>query len=302
MIEAHIFRPPSRLPVLFNLTLILLLSVGGFFSFWQASQAGVGPVFLLYLLRSLLAVGLIPLLVYRFISFYRSAYQLERDGVQLRWGLRIEDIPMDKIQWIQAMKDLEGELPLPRVRWPGSVVGTRRLQDSSVVEFMASRTTGIVLIAAGEKYYAITPADPDGFVRLYERLNELGSLTPIPARSVYPSFLLARFWMDIPARNVLIASLLLGIVLLAWVSFLIPTREMFPLRLGSDGSPMELAPSVRLLLLPVIYGIIFTTDFLGGLYFFRHPERRTHAFVLWGAGLVTVIFFLAALLFIQFSG
>lgn len=287
--------------MLFNLTLILFLSAGGLYCFWQASKAEVGPLFLLYLAPSILAVGLIPFLVYWFISFYNSAYELERDGVRLRWGLRVEHIPMNKVLWIQAWKDLEGELPLPRIRWPGSVVGTRRLQDSSVVEFMASRTSGIVLIAVDGKYYAVTPADPDGFVSLYERLNELGSLTPLASQSVYPSFLLARFWQDIPARNVAIASLGLGVVLLAWVSLLIPSREMFPLRFGPDGAPVEMAPSVRLILLPVLYGMIFTADFLGGLYFFRNPEGRPHAFLLWCAGLVTAVLFLAAVLFIQLS-
>jgi hypothetical protein len=118
-----------------------------------------------------------------------------------------------------------------------------------VIEFMAGRADRLVLIATPHRLYAISPADPEQFLRTYRRLTELGSIAPLPARSVYPTFALRCFWEDRVARWLLLLGALLAFSLLAFVAT-DPGRE------GGDALQLqrrggEFALAVRLLLLPI---------------------------------------------------
>lgn len=278
--------------------LFVLLALSAF-GFWQFSRSQYGVTFLLYLLAGLVPLLLIPLILYRLYSIYRARYHVERDGITLQWGLRAEVIPMDKIEWIHPISELDGKLPLPRIRWPGALIGVRRLADGTQVEFLAGSLDGLVLISLGDRYFAVSPADPAGFVAAYQKYTELGSLAPLQPLSVYPSFLLARFWRERLARALFLAGLGLCVILLAWVILIIPSRAEVPLRLDPSGAALDMVPSVRLLLLPVLAAVIFAVDFLAGLFFYRSPDGRPTAFLFWLAGMLTPVLFLVAVGFIQ---
>lgn len=288
-----------RTPVIFQVVLLFVLFGLAAFGFWQFTRAPGDSQSLIFFLSGTVALLITPWLVYRLISLYRSFYTVQRDGIRLQWGLRVEDIPMDRIEWITPVADLEGKLPLPLIRWPGSIIGVRKLPDGSTVEFMSSSLENLVLISVRDRYFAISPADPQGLVNAYQKFTELGSVTPLPSRSVYPSFLLARFWGERLARAMFLSGLVLSLVLFAWVMLIIPTRPEIPLRLDEVGAGIESAPSVRLLLLPVLSLLIFAADFLVGLFFYRLPEGRAAAFLFWLSGILTPVLFLFAVGFIQ---
>jgi hypothetical protein len=295
---SFIFYPPRRPGLIFQGAAILGLAAAGLLSLWEATQAQVGPVFLLYLLPALLALGVVPFLAYRAYAMWRAAYILERDGLHIYWGLRAEDIPMSSVKWMRLAGETQASLPMPLLRWPGAVLGVRRLPDGEQVEFLASQTRPLVLVATPERIYAISPHDPGEFLHRYQHFSELGSLAPLPARSVFPSFLLARVWSTLPARYLLLAGLVLSLILLAWVSLAIPLRPAISLGFSPDGIPAEPVPSVRLLLLPVLNGFFYLASVLAGLYFFRsegEPEANARvplAYLLWGSGALTPLLFL----------
>src|SRR3989304_2197012 len=133
---ARVFLPPRRLGILFHTAMVLMLSGAGLLGLGQASLAEAGPVFLFFLLPSILAVILVPYLLYRVYALWTASYILERDGIRLRWGLRAEDIPMDQVLWVEYAADLEEPLPLPWLRWPGNIAGVRRYPDGTLLEFM----------------------------------------------------------------------------------------------------------------------------------------------------------------------
>lgn len=301
MQSAYFFQPARNTGYIFHAIAIVALSTLGMSGLWKASQAEIGPVFLLYLLPALLAITLVPWLGYSLYALRGASYRIERDGIRLHWGLRGEDIPMDRVLWVRPAGQLEAQLPLPWLRWPGSVVGNRRLPDSAVLEFLASQSANLVLIGTSGKLYAISPENPEEFLQVYLRFMELGCLTPIPAQSVYPNFLLARFWSDLPARYLLLSGLSLSLLLLVWVSLAIPGRAQVPLRLAVGNIPLEEAPSVRLLLLPVLNAFFFIADLLLGLFFFRQNERKYLAYLLFGSGAATPLLFLLATGFILSS-
>lgn len=281
---------------------MLALGMGGAWGLYKATRAEVGPTFLLFLLLTLLAFSLVPVLAYRAYALWKASYTLERDGIRLRWGLREEVIPMDVVRWVRPADEIGFSLPFPRVRWPGAVLGVRRLPDGSQVEFLAAQTRPLVLIAAFGRVFAISPADPDQFLRTYQRLSELGSLTPLPSGSLYPAFLLARVWANKPARNLLLVGLILSLILLVVVSLLVPSRPVISLGFNPDGTPTAPVPSIRMLLLPFLNTFFYLADLLGGLFFYRREGGQDLAFLLWGSGVLTALFFLGALIFILGAG
>jgi hypothetical protein len=293
-----IFQPDRRFGQVFHLAAILLFVLIAGWGLWQAAQAIMGPVFLLFQVPFLLALGLVPLLVYRLYALRNSQYTLERDGIRIRWGLRVEEIPMTSVLWVHLASELSAPLPLPRLRWPGAVLGMRHLQGAGNVEFMASNARNLVLISTPVRIFAISPANPESFLHTFDRFTEMGSLTPLEARSVYPTFLLTRVWGSRPAMALLLASLLLSLSLLVWVSLTIPSRLQIYLGFKPDGTFGDPVPPVRLLLLPVINTIFVLIDSILGLFFFRREESQPYSYLLWGMGALTPLLFLTAVFFI----
>ena len=294
MHTAYVFLPPRRLGILFHIALIILLVGAGFLGILQASLAESGLAFLLFLLPSMLAAGLVIYLVYRVYALWVASYGLERDGMRLRWGLRYEEIPMDQVLWVRLASELENPLPLPGLRWPGNVVGVRYYPDGTSLEFMDSHLYSLFVIAAPSRVFVISPRNTGEFMQTYQRLAELGSLTPLTPRSVFPAFLLSRSWSDIPARALILINFLLSLILLMWVSLAVSQHSEIALRLSPSGSAMEYQPAIRLMLLPVINAFFVLVDLLLGLFFYRRPEYKPLAYLLWGAGSLTPLLFLGA--------
>lgn len=288
--------------MIFQIIMILVLLSLGILGLWQAAQAPIGPGFLLYLIPFLVALVFVPLLSYRTYALWRASYLLERDGIYLRWGLREEIIPMDAVIWVRGSSELEISIPRPWFRWPGAVLGVRKLLDGRRVEYLAAKTGQLILIATDDNVYAISPANEGEFMLAYQRFAELGSLTPLAPYSSYPANLLRQVWVAPTARYLLLAGLLLAILILVLVSLNVPSNLTVSLGFNPDGTPSEPVPSVFLLLLPLLNGIFYFAYVLAGLYLFRAPERQVLAYLLWGSGLFTgLLFATAALLIIRSS-
>jgi hypothetical protein len=302
--EPQIFHPSRFSGLIFQGLILVLLAASCILVLWQISNEQFGITFLISLLPILLSFLLVPFFLYRIQSLRKSIYVLERDGFRLQWGLRQEVIPMNEVLYVRSLQDFGRPLPLPWMRWPGSVVGQQALPEGTLVEYMASSSTGLILIAASSRIYAISPEDPEAFLAAYQRIMELGSLTPLSPVSVYPSFLLGRFWADRPARILLISGAVLNLLLLVWVSLVIPTRPEIFLRANLDNTGA--VPSVHLLLLPFLCTAFFIGDLLLGLYLYRRDESRNVrqgidtalAYLLWGSAALVPLLFLGAMVLI----
>lgn len=289
------FKPPIRGGLVFHSAIILFLILVSGWGIWQATNAQVVLLVVLYLLLSLLAVFLIPLLAYRMYALWRASYLIERDGFRLYWGLREVGIPMHQVQWVHSSTDLDLPLRLPRLRWPGSVYGEREQLDGTRIEYLSAHRSPLILIATGERTYAISPTERDEFLRISQQFAELGSLTPFPARSSYPSFLLAEVWAVLPVRFLLIAGLVLTLSLFVIASLLIPSHPTVLLRFNPAGSLADSVPSIQVLLLPLINGFFYLADVLLGMFFFRRQGEEVIAYILWGCGVFTSLLFMIAL-------
>jgi hypothetical protein len=302
MDDMLVFSPNKKRGIIFHLLGLAFFLTLGVLGMLEATHSPAGLAVMLYLVLALLAVIFFLVWLYRFYALWTATYSLERDGIRLRWGFRSEDIPIDKVLWVRSEKDIPVHLPLPFLRWPGAVAGLRHWPgfdgSGSVLEFMAERSNLLIGIATAEKVYAISPADEVHFLESFQYFREMGSLTPLQAKTVQPGFLFPEVWEDIKARVLIITAIILVIGLLAWVGIIIPNHQQISLRVSPTDLANEYVPAVQLMLLPVLNILFFVVNFSLGLFFYQRIEIRPLAYLLWSSSVVVSILFIGAVFFI----
>lgn len=292
------FPPSRRFGLIIHGIIILVLGGTSAWGFINLARAQVGPTFVTFLLVALVAFAPIPFFGYRAYALLRADYYIDRDSLAILWGLRVEDVPLTDIEWVRPATDLTSPLILPRFRLPGAVLGTRRHPDLGLVEFIASNSRNIILIATSKRVFAISPKDAGSLVRTFARATELGSLTPAEPVSVYPSFIVTQAWQTPIARFLWMSGLFLNLGLIVWVGILIPSLSQIPFGFNAFGAPNEPTPSSRLILLPLLSGLMFVIGLIAGLYFYRWEKQRPLAVIVWISSALCALLFLMAVLFL----
>jgi len=296
-VNTGFFPPSKRNGLLFHGSLLVVLGVVCTWSVLNLSEAAAGPAFVLYLLLAIVTFAPIPLLSYRAYALFRSQYRLDRNVLELRWGLRDEHIPLSDIEWVRTARDLTHSVPVPALITPGAVLGLRRDRDLGVIEFLASSTRHLLFVATAERIYAISPAEPTRFMETFARAVELGSLKVSQPKSLYPSFVFTRAWRSGLVRFLWLAALFTNIGLIAWIGLLIPGSSRFALGFRPDRNPAAL-PSVQLVIVPLLSGFLSLLGWFAGLFFYRWRKWQTLSVLIWGSGALSSLLFLVSVLFI----
>jgi hypothetical protein len=298
MQEKRTFYPPKQVGTIIHLLLMVLFSAAGVWGIWGVSNVELAPQLLPYIALIILFLVIVPYLIYRLYALHRSEYTLERGGIELHWGWRSESLPMENVHWIYRVEDLETAPPLPLIHWPGAVTGVRRFRRGPEVEYLASSIKELVIIAAGERYYAISPSRVNEFFSVYHELIELGVISPLSSESVQPALILTEIIKIKPVLWILISGGLLTISLLVWTLLVIPSRDLVSLGFTPAGAAREGLDSVRLVLFPIINTTAYLANLILGLFLFRNPENRFLAYLLWGASLLVAVLFHIGMLLI----
>lgn len=292
------FPPPKRRGLIIHGVIIAVLTIITIVGFINLSRAEVGPQFLIALLVSLLSFAPIPFFTYRAYSLWRADYHMDRDSLSINWGLRVEDIPLTDIEWMRPADDLTHPLALPSLPLPGGLLGMKRHPDVGVVEFLASDVKKLLLVATAKRVFVISPDNPAGLTQTFARATELGSLAPVEAKSVYPSFVITQAWENGLARYLWLTALFLNLGLFIWASLIIPSTPRIALGPQFIGSTLETVPSSQLIIFPIASLLLALAGWIAGLYFYRWDRERVLAFIVWGSSTFTSLLFLLAVLFI----
>lgn len=290
------FPPPKRQGLIIHGIILIILIAITIIGFINLSRIEVGPNFLIWLLVSIFTFAPIPLFAYRMYSLWRADYFIDRDSLAIHWGLRVEDIPLNDIEWIRPADDLTTPLTFPPLSLPGGLLGMRRHPDLSTVEFLAADRKKLLLVATAKRIFVISPDNPSSLTQTFARATELGSLAHTEAKSVYPSFVVTQAWGNNLVRYLWIVTLLLNIGLFIWASLIIPSTPQVIL-----GQALENVPSSQLIIFPVASLLLSIAGWIAGLYFYRWERERILAFIVWGSGTFTSLLFLLAVLFVVTS-
>lgn len=293
------FRPPRRRGLIFQVGAALAFFSAGGLLFYLSMEQQVGLYFILLLLAAMILLSPVPLIIYRAIALSRATYKLEREGLRLRWGLRAEDIPFQSIEWIRPASELGYNLSLPKFSWPGALLGFTSVPELGVVEFIAAETENLTLIATPNRIIAISPVNLKSFMLSYQRMSEMGSLTPMAAFSSQPAVFARYVWRDRAARIPILTTIFLTIALLVGVIVIMPTRQQISIGFEPGGQPLPPVSSERLLLLPILAGLTAAISILTGLFYYRHENQRIAAYLILAGAATTPFLLLLSLVFIR---
>lgn len=292
---------PRTKPATFILGMLIIISIAmGISFFWLSSISNAGVLFAVYMALGVISCLPLPMLGYRFFALNRAYYDLDRNVITIHWGLRTEIIPIREIQWIHPVSDLVQSLPNPKLTLPGAYLGIRYIEGLGKVEYMADRLNGALLVAAPQVVYVISPEDVSGFINYYSKGVELGSLESVQAESIQPSFIIGKLWDDRIVRNLIFSGFLIGVVVLLWSVLIITSRSdvVFGYQLGKIIEPV---PSIRLLLLPVVNGLVFLIDVVASAFFYRREDQKFISYLICLGSSVTGFLILMALLLITIN-
>lgn len=291
--------PPGRQRGLWiHIALTILVGLASIFSLWLTFQTRVGPAFSLYLLLFIITAIPVPILGYRAYALSRANYLLDRNTLRLIWGLRIEDIPVNNVEWVRPANNMPGNLHLPLLRLPGGILGITHQRDIGKVEFLASEADRIILVATPGQVYAISPENSSAFLSAFQKAIEMGSLQSVHGISQHPSFVVVNAWESMPVRIIWLAGIFLNTGLLIWVTLLIPSLEKISLGFLSDGSPRLPVPGTQLVLLPLLSIFLFIFGLIAGLFFYRRSDLHIPAIIVWISGACCALLFILAVFFI----
>ncbi|MDK2980455.1 MAG: hypothetical protein PWQ55_802 [Chloroflexota bacterium] len=295
------FQPARQRGVIFHAGFLLLsISASGGFMMLALAQETRG-FFILYLVGCIIAFLPVPLFAYRLFSLLRAKYVVDRDGLHIQWGLRTEDIPMMDIEWLRTADEMPYDIPMPRFSILGAIIGVQQSNDLGKLEFVASDSSKLILVAAHDKVLVISPSDMEGFLYAFRRYSEFGSIAPIQPRSTNVELMVTSMLKDKYARNFILAGLVLSVLLLILVSFVIPTRPTISMGFNTASGVMEEAPSERLLLLPLAALFMLAADVGLGSYLYRKEGYRIAAYIAFASSLVIPVSFLLLVTILLFQ-
>ena len=291
---------PKRTPglVLHVILFLLLLGAAGYFLFLAFQQPG-GINLVLYLTGALIFLAGLPLLAYRGYALLHAHYDLERDGLRIRWGLRKLDIPLSEVEWVRPVEDLQIPLKLPAFSMPGAILGNGQHPDLGTVEFIGSSADNLVIVAAMDQVVILSPDEKNDFIQRFNRTIEMGTLSPIKPLSARPAVFLRSVFTDRLARLTIPLGFGLWFLLLILVSIVIPGRTEISLGYDAVGVPLASVPASRMLILPIIGIFLYAFGLIGGAYLFQKEESKPVSQLMWAGGVLTpILLLIAALIFI----
>ncbi len=184
------------------------------------------------------------------------------------------------------------DIPMPRFSILGAIIGVQQSVDLGKLEFVASDSGKLILVASRDKVLVISPGDMEGFLYAFRRYSELGSIAPIQPRSSNVELMVTSMLKDKYVRNFILAGLILSVGLLLIVSFVIPTRASISMGYNTVSGVLEEAPSERLLLMPMASLFMLVADVSLGSYLYRKEGYRIASYLSFASSLITPISFL----------
>lgn len=287
------FTPRRTLGFAIGLFLLSALIAAIALSIAQLGQGLISPISLIWIGLLLLALPLALLVINRLYGLVTAKYRVDRDGLYVQWGMSYEQIPLNMISEAgplraleMASKDKPADPRRPKFgfRWPGCMVGRSK---GGVVDFFSTTKPLLVIRTTTGRALVISPPDAEAFQSAILSATRMGSLEAIPERSVRADFLVTRVWQDRLARSLILAGLIIPILLLGALVITAPSLpELVPFGFGPTGEPTPLAPPGRLLLLPMIAGLVWIADLVLGAWFFGIDTDHPVAYALWAAAIL----------------
>ena len=260
-------------------TLLVLMAAG------LATLAVLNPVSILTFFLGLGVLGALAgagVLIYWLWSLVHAFYTLDRNALVIHWGEYESQFSLAAVRSVFPGSELEGARLRGVVRWPGYCVGWGNASATGPLRFYAAAPLARQIILCTEDMaYAISPADPEGFLAALQERRQMGITQEIAAQTRHPAFMDWDIWRDRLALILLVSSGLLLTLLVGLLCWRYPSLPPeIALRINRAGEVLLSASSSRIFYFAFLSALFAVLNGIGGLFFY-HRERMVSYF-LWG--------------------
>ena len=187
--------------------------------------------------------------------------------------------------------------------WPGFYLNRANVASLGPVQFYSTRPlTSTLLVRTARQTYAISPRDPQQFVREFNLRRKLGAIETVEEGVLPGPFLSHPLWHDRLGRGLIVAGVVLNLILYLYLIVRFNDLQA-SLRIHFDkfGKPDKIGSRDELMLLPFIGLLaVIGNSILGA---FIHPKDRIPAYLLYGAAiLLQILTAVAVLVILAVSG
>jgi hypothetical protein len=244
----------------------------------------------------LVSVPLLLVLAHQTLSCLTLRYYLDRNGVIVRWAGTELAVPIRDIQRILSGRHL-GDIVVRRrgLRWPGHERGEGLVPGVGRTRFLATQPVHdqLFLVTPG-RAFAISPKDPDGFLKAFGVRRELGPNRLLDRGAHHIPWLSWRIWTDQTAWVLIGAAVIINLGLFGYLCVRFPSLDLqLPLHFNDLGMVDRIGTKMELFTLPIIGLIVLGGNLVLGLGLYL--RERAGSYLLWGAAAaVQALFWLAA--------
>jgi len=284
-----LFLPNKRTGLLVGLA--ALIALGGLDAALLLSVRAVPSAWTM--LAGLLLLASLPIalwLSYGVYGLWHARYIVGRNALVVDWGWRREVIPMARLGAVRVGEAELKAVRAPRWRWPGYVAGEQAQLEDRPIEFWATSAEPAQWVMLGYPggWLVLSPPDPQTFIEALSFMRAEGAEETIEPESRRSGWLDWPLWSDRVALTLLALTSLSLLALLIYLTALFPTLPpTIALHFDGQGLPNRFGPPEGLFLLPIIGGIVWAVNTVGGLWLHQRAEERTGAYLLLGAALLT---------------
>lgn len=284
--------PPRQKSLAYNGVLGIATLVATLFLFISGSMIQNNILATVMIVLGLLLVLPLLLIAYRIFTVLTTVYNLDRDYLEITWGLRRELIPMGELDWIHPITDFETPLPLGFTLLRGSYYTEKEISGLGKTLFVATLPEKMVLVKHEQRYLVISPENIESFMERYEQFSQMGSLQNVQAESENLKMLWQRVWADPWARRILTAGAI-SLFLLVLTSLVVSLTKQQIVWVS-----MEYVPAARAMLMAMI-GLCFAlvNTFTGLLLYLQDRVAAFLRNLLWGATVLLSLILIFALVF-----
>ena len=183
---------------------------------------------------------------------FNLEYWLDRNALRVRWAGTCQVIPLHSIRRIIEGVD-EMSLRPPLLDWPSPFVRiVEGGQGRRLVRLASVSLDQCLLIETDNGIFAISPADPVGFLEELQALNRLGLSRTLPLVREHPKNYYALATESPAGRWLLLAGLIGCLALFGYLMIRFPhLPEALVFHYNRQGVPDSIRPKNALFLLPV---------------------------------------------------
>lgn len=265
----------------------LVLRLSGSPEQWQIDIGAFG--LLLLLVVSLPAAGWAA---YRLVAALTLTYDIDRNGLYIRWAGNQAIIPLERIVTI----DLGSGpvfLPFGIFQRVGAYWGRAFASEAPLYLYATQPPRECLIIYTADAAYALSPEDPEAFVQDLEQRRSLGATKPMQPSLEYSRVFHYAFWRDGTVLALVVAAVIINLLALGVIAFAYPSlAPLVEMRFDATGELAELRPRHQTLFLPLAAFGLSLLNTAAGLALYRRlpPGAR----LLQGASVIVQLLFLIA--------